>query len=335
MVKHAGWLIAIVMLLATGPGMAQTAAPEGAWTAKKPLPTARNEVSLAAVGGKVFVVGGSIGGNAVPLVDEYDPAADAWRSRAPMPKGLDHMGIAVLNGKIITVGGFIGSVHRGAVNEVYQYDPAADQWRALAPLKDPRGSVGATVLDGKVHAIGGRGIDNTFTVGTHEVYDPATDKWSERAPVPKARDHFAVVAIEGKIHAIGGRVTNPASRVDEHDVYDSKTNTWSAGPPLPTARSGLAALPGHDRCAGRRAAARHVCGKRGLRSEVDALAHARWNARRSSRHRRGGDRQVDLRRRRLAQARLGRRDRPVDRVHDALTTRSDPFVTRMSAITGR
>ena len=43
---------------------------------KKPLPAARNEVALAAVGGKLYVVGGSIGGNAVPLIDEYDPPSD-------------------------------------------------------------------------------------------------------------------------------------------------------------------------------------------------------------------------------------------------------------------
>ncbi len=89
---------------------------------------------------------------AVPLIDEYDPASDSWRALAPMPKGLDHLGVAVIDGKIITVGGFIGSVHRGAVSDVYEYDPAANTWRTLAPLKGPRGSVGVAALDGKVHA---------------------------------------------------------------------------------------------------------------------------------------------------------------------------------------
>ena len=131
-----------------------------------------NEVALAATGGKLYVVGGGIAGNAVPMIDEYDPGSDLWRSRAPMPKGLDHIGIAVIDGKIYTVGGFIGSVHRGAVSDVYRYDPDTDHWQTLAPMKSPRGAVGVTVLDGKIYAIGGRGIDNTFTVGTHEVYDP-------------------------------------------------------------------------------------------------------------------------------------------------------------------
>ena len=69
---------------------------------------------------------------------------------------------------------------------------ATDTWRTLAPMKSPRGSVGVTVLDGKVHAVGGRGVDNTFTVGTHEVFDPATGQWSRaRAVAAAARPHGA------------------------------------------------------------------------------------------------------------------------------------------------
>ena len=63
-----------------------------------------------------------------------------------------------------------------------------------------------------VPVIGGRGVDNTFTVPTHEVLDPATGQWTERAPLPLARDHMALVAVDGKLHAIGGRLTNPAIR---------------------------------------------------------------------------------------------------------------------------
>ena len=84
---------------------------QGSWTMKAPIPLARNEVALAAVGGKVHVIGGNVEGAAGPYHDEYDPAADRWRTRAPLPYGLDRIGTAVLNGKIYTVGGFrrIGS----------------------------------------------------------------------------------------------------------------------------------------------------------------------------------------------------------------------------------
>jgi len=86
----------------------QTASPgvgtKGTWTQKTPMMTARSEVSLAEVGGKIYVMGGGINGTSVPHNEEYDIATDKWRVRHPLPRGLDHMGVAVVNGKIITVG---------------------------------------------------------------------------------------------------------------------------------------------------------------------------------------------------------------------------------------
>ena len=60
---------------------------QGSWTMKAPIPLARNEVALAAVGGKVHVIGGGIKGVAGTYHDEYDPATDRWRTRAPLPFG--------------------------------------------------------------------------------------------------------------------------------------------------------------------------------------------------------------------------------------------------------
>ena len=47
---------------------------------KAPIPLARNEVALAAVGGKIHVIGGNVEGVAGTHHDEYDPATDRWRT---------------------------------------------------------------------------------------------------------------------------------------------------------------------------------------------------------------------------------------------------------------
>src|SRR4051812_13032733 len=94
-------------------------------------------------------------------------------------------------------------------------------------------------------------------------------------------------------------------------------------------RSGLCQLPGHGGGAWWRTAARHFPEQRGLRSEVEHLADAGADAAWPPRHRRGGDRQESLCRRGLAEARIGRGDRPVDRVHDALT---EGFWTSVKAL---
>ena len=213
---------------------------QGSWSMKEPLPARLNEVSVAAVGGKIHVLGGSVLGVTGPYHQEYDPATDKWRARAPVPRSLDHMGSAVLNGKIYLIGGFVGGgVHKDGQNAVSEYDPATDTWRIVAPMKAGRGSVGVAVLDGKLHAIGGRSPDNAVVVATHEVYDPAANTWKDLAPLPTARDHAAAVAAEGKIYFAGGRTGPSTSPTALLDIYDPKTNTWTSGPPMPTSRSGL------------------------------------------------------------------------------------------------
>src|SRR5438445_8047688 len=174
----------------------------GTWSMKAPMPIQIGEVTVAAAGSKIYVIGGSTGDVVdQKLNQEYDIAANTWRNRAPLPRGMTHAAATSLNGKIYVVGAFTASGHGNAVNLVYEYDPAADAWRALAPLKSPRGSVGVTAVNGKIHAIGGRDV-NRVTLATHEVYDTATNKWSDLASLPKARHHMAVVAANGQIHAI-------------------------------------------------------------------------------------------------------------------------------------
>ena len=46
------------------------AQPQGSWSMRAPIPLARNEVALAAVGGKVHVIGGGIKGVAGTYHDE-------------------------------------------------------------------------------------------------------------------------------------------------------------------------------------------------------------------------------------------------------------------------
>jgi N-acetylneuraminic acid mutarotase len=149
-------------------------AQQGSWTTKAPVPARLNEVTVAAVAGKLHVMGGSVLGFTGPYHVQYDPANDSWRTRAPLPRSLDHIGSVELNGKIYLIGGFVGGgVHRDGQNTAFEYDPASDTWRILAPMKAGRASVGVVALDGKIHAIGGRSPDNNVTVATHEVYDPA------------------------------------------------------------------------------------------------------------------------------------------------------------------
>src|SRR5919197_63621 len=88
----------------------------GQWASRAPIPTPRSEVGVAALGDRVYVVGG-FGGTTVN--EEYDPAGDSWRERAPMPTPRGALGVAVLDGKLYAIGGVSG----GDVGANEVYDP--------------------------------------------------------------------------------------------------------------------------------------------------------------------------------------------------------------------
>jgi N-acetylneuraminic acid mutarotase len=90
------------------------------------MPAIRGEVAAAAVGDKLFALGGNLAGKAMPRNEEYDPVGDRWQPRAPLPQARDHLGVAALNGKIYAFGGFTSSVHQGAGDGAFEYDPAGD-----------------------------------------------------------------------------------------------------------------------------------------------------------------------------------------------------------------
>src|SRR5207244_13373183 len=101
-------LAAGMIVVATLDG-AQAQTPSGTWTQKAPMLAVRGEVAAAAVGDKLFALGGGVAGKAVARNEEYDQVADRWRERAPLPEPRDHLGLAALNGKIYAFGGFTSS----------------------------------------------------------------------------------------------------------------------------------------------------------------------------------------------------------------------------------
>lgn len=256
------WLLLLALtdsaLMATTP--VHRPVPTEMWTAKAPLPVAMAEVGVAALDGKIYVIGGTEQHGNLPtiwnsrLTMVYDPGRDAWQSRAALPHGLTHAGVAVLDGKLYVVGGFTEPVHMGPLNLAFVYDPQTDRWSALPPLSSPRGSVAAIAAGGKLHVFGGRVSTKVVdiptpvglpplragfgTVNTHEIYDPSSGRWSAGPPMPgPGRDHLGIALLNGKIHLFGGRTADVQNNLERHDVYNPATGHWTRAAPLPRARS--------------------------------------------------------------------------------------------------
>lgn len=218
----------------------------GTWTTLAPMPTARQEVAVAALDNRVYVVGGlGPGGEAVGTVEVYDPGANRWETRAPLPVALHHPAAAVAAGRLFVIGGYTGGrISWTASDAVFQYDPDGNAWTTRAPMSDPRGALAVAVLNDRVHAVGGtsKGLSPV-----HEVYDPATNRWTLAAPMPTARDHLAAVAFQGRLWALGGRTSFMGTQYAAVEIYDPATDGWTPGTPLPDGRGGLAAVALSDR----------------------------------------------------------------------------------------
>ncbi|MGH7164577.1 MAG: Kelch repeat-containing protein [Nitrospiraceae bacterium] len=222
----------------------------GSWTTLAPAPTKRTEVAAAALGGKIYVVGGFNEpglGNLTRLavsdaLEEYDPAANRWATRAPLPKGLHHAAAATVGNRLYVIGGFTASLFSlwQPLASVYLYQPETDAWIERAPMPTPRGALAVAEYEGKLFAIGG--YDGDGNSAAVEVYDPGSNSWSARSPLPTPRDHLAAAAVGQRLYAIGGRLNRDYSRnLAVTESYDPAADRWTRVADLPTPRSGITA----------------------------------------------------------------------------------------------
>lgn len=230
------------------------------WTVLRPLPEARHHITLSAVNGLLYGVGGFTGGfpdwRAQPTMFIYNPASSTWNKGTDLPAARAEGVSAVVNDKLYLIGGRVRATNDARLfdehidsirNEVF--DPTTKRWSVRANAPTSRNSAAAAVIDGKIYVVGGRkffknadGTTRQVNVPNLEVYDPKLDRWQTRSPMPQAQGGLAATSLNGKLYVFGGEQWVPQQKVfAESWVYDPKTNIWEALPPLPTPRHGLGA----------------------------------------------------------------------------------------------
>jgi N-acetylneuraminic acid mutarotase len=168
------------------------------WTKKADMPTARSMASASVVDGKIYVIGGVIGGvgnSSSPIVEEYDPKTDTWTKKANMPTGGKALSTSVVNGKIYAIGGGIGMTTIFSTVEVY--DPATDTWARKVDMPTAKCLHSTSAVNGSVYSIGGSVVGWPWTATPKvEVYDTGF------VPLPDARP----VSPRGKLPAMWGKI---------------------------------------------------------------------------------------------------------------------------------
>lgn len=205
------------------------------WSALPDLPVARGEHVSAVVDGRIYVIGGRVGGTAsastfmehrdTSRVDIFDPETRTWSRGVDAPTARNSAASAVIDGKIYVVGGrqFLeqpgGKVANVNSASLEVFDPETGLWSVKAPMPQAAGGLGAAAADGRLYVVGGEQWTPTKEVFAEGwVYDPATDKWGALPDLNVPRHGLAAAAIEGRIYAIAGATETGAGDVDAHEV---------------------------------------------------------------------------------------------------------------------
>jgi N-acetylneuraminic acid mutarotase len=134
------------------------------WTAKAAMPEQRDAYRVAAVDGKLYVIGNLNGSSRVL---EYTPATDRWAIRSAMLTPRFDFGIVTVGRLIYTFGG-MGN------REVEIYEPATDRWIAKRPMPRTNWCQVLAERNGKIYMIGGGFPASEVIPAVHE-YNPALD----------------------------------------------------------------------------------------------------------------------------------------------------------------
>src|SRR6478609_2497982 len=100
----------------SSPAVKKPSAP--GWTELAPMLAGRGEAAVAALDGKIYVMGGY---NTSRTFQIYDIAADAWTQGPPLLAGTDNAAAIAYGGKIYLFGGEAGPALR-------IYDPGVNAW---------------------------------------------------------------------------------------------------------------------------------------------------------------------------------------------------------------
>ncbi len=222
-----------------------------AWESKTPMPTPREYFDVAAVNGKIYVIGGVVGWAKIGTNEVYDPATDSWETKQHMPTSRSQIEANAIGNQIYVMGGRTGEAG-STVGYTESYDVSADSWSTKAPMLYPVTSSASAVVNGKIYVIGGQDeyLQNGKNLNTVQIYDPSADQWHLGSPAPSVVWQADAGATTGefapkKIYVFGG-MAGFAEPLNNNFIYDAENDSWSDGASLPTARYNPTVAVIHD-----------------------------------------------------------------------------------------
>ena len=219
----------------------------GQWTFVEPMSMPRGNPGAAAVGGRVYVVGGFRRAAAVTNTGEsFDPSTNEWTPIERHDGPIMGPGATAHDGHVYLIGGSQGAASKGSVSV---YCPTIDAWSyQRSPMPTARYLLRAVTLGNFIYAVGGIvGLGQPSFSNALERYDPIADEWIRLSAMSTGRGNPGVAEANGRVIVVGGAggVPGPtATPLSSAEEYDPQTDSWTPSEPLPVARGSLGAERG-------------------------------------------------------------------------------------------
>ena len=218
--------------------------PGAGWSELPSLPAPRHHLSLVALEGDLYAIGGMETLAFAPVADGWvlRSGASEWTPIAPLPTPRAAAGAAAIGGQIVVAAGqgpgAGTSAQLAAAAPALRYDPSTDSWSEGAAIPTPREHVASFAHEGELWILGGRAIALEPTLDVVEIYDPATDAWRTGPSMPSPHGGFAAAVLDGVAYVGGGETRDRALRTFE--ALDLSGGDWVSLEPIPTPRHGHA-----------------------------------------------------------------------------------------------
>ncbi|CAF1040150.1 unnamed protein product [Rotaria magnacalcarata] len=192
------------------------------WTSLQSLTKRRRYAAAAAIGKRLYVVGGYDGRQRMNSVECLDLSQEnaTWQPVASLTYRRALPGVCVHQNLIYVCGGFDGSL-RLASTECY--DEKTDVWTIGEDMHVGREGAGLVSIDDHLYCIGG--YDGLSLLQTVEKYDINLGRWSQMAPMLTPRSGAGCATIDHYIFACGG--FDGTIHLSSVERYDSQTNQWT------------------------------------------------------------------------------------------------------------
>ena len=146
--------------------------PWNVWSTAASLPTPRDHLATATVGGKMYAIGGRIDGDYhqnLAVVERYDSSADRWTRVSDLPTARSGITAAIVEGKIYVMG---GEGTTGTFDQNEAFDPVRDTWQAMTPMPTARHGLGSAVVQRRIYVISGGPTPGGSFSDLNEVFTP-------------------------------------------------------------------------------------------------------------------------------------------------------------------